>query len=135
MGTHVAMRVLVVDDEHLIADTLALILNLKGFETRAVYSGEQAIEIAKSMEPHLVLSDVMMREMGGIEAAVEISRLLPRCRIVLFSGQAATVDLLKKARESGHDWDVWQKPLHPTMLVERLNLIRAKLDEEGVFPA
>ncbi len=129
------MRVLVVDDEHLIADTLALILNLKGFETRAVYSGEQAIEIAKSMEPHLVLSDVMMREMGGIEAAVEISRLLPRCRIVLFSGQASTIDLMKKARESGHDWDVWQKPLHPAMLVERLNLIRAKLDEEGAFPA
>jgi CheY-like chemotaxis protein len=129
------MRVLVVDDEHLIADTLALILNLKGFETRAVYSGEQAIEIAKSMEPHLVLSDVMMREMGGIEAAIEISRLLPRCRIVLFSGQASTIDLMKKARESGHDWDVWQKPLHPTMLVERLNLIRATLDAEGAFPA
>ena len=46
MGTQVAMRVLVVDDEHLIADTLALILNLKGFEARVAYSGEQAIETA-----------------------------------------------------------------------------------------
>ena len=129
------MRVLVVDDEHLIADTLALILNLKGFETRAVYSGEQAIETARSMEPHLVLSDVMMRGMGGIEAAIEISRLLPRCRIVLFSGHASTADLLKRAREIGRGWDVWQKPLHPTTLVERLNSIRAKLDEDGAFPA
>jgi CheY-like chemotaxis protein len=123
------MRVLVVDDEHLIADTLALILNLKGFETRAVYSGQQAIETAKLMEPHLVLSDVMMREMGGIEASIEISRLLPGCRIVLFSGHSSPVDLLEKARASGHSWDVWQKPLHPTTLVERLNRIRAELGE------
>jgi CheY-like chemotaxis protein len=129
------MRVLVVDDEHLIADTLALILNLKGFETRAAYSGEQAIEAAKTLKPHLLLSDVMMREMGGIEAAIEISRLLPRCHIVLFSGQASTVDLLKKAGESGHAWDVWQKPLHPTTLVERLNHIRSMLLENGSLPA
>jgi CheY-like chemotaxis protein len=128
------MRVLVVDDEHLIADTLALILNLKGFETVAVYSGEQAIETAKSMRPHLVLTDVMMREMSGVEAATEITRLLPHCYIVLFSGQASTVNLLERARASGHDWDVWQKPLHPTTLVERLNRIREKLDEDGAFP-
>lgn len=135
MGSHLAMRVLVVDDEHLIADTLALILNLKGFETSAAYSGQQAIEIARSTEPHLVLSDVMMREMGGIEAAIEITRLLPQCRIILFSGQASTVDLLEKARKSGHDFIVWQKPLHPTTLVERLNRIRAVLDAEGAFQA
>ena len=126
------MRVLVIDDEHLIADTLALILNLKGFEARAVYSGQQAIEIARSMRPHIVLSDVMMRGMSGIDTASEIVRLFPRCHIVLFSGQASTTDLLKRARESGHDWDIWQKPLHPTTLVERLNKIRAKLDQAGV---
>ncbi len=134
MGTQAAMRVLVVDDEHLIADTLALILNLKGFETRAVYSGRQAIEAAKSMEPHLVLSDVMMKGMGGIEASIQISRLLPGCRIVLFSGHASTADLLEKARASGHNWDVWQKPLHPSTLVDRLNRIRAELHENGAFP-
>ena len=132
MGTRRVMRVLVIDDEHLIADTLALILNLKGFEAIAVYSGQQAIETAQSMRPHIVLSDVMMKGMSGIETAGEIVRLLPRCYVVLFSGQASTIDLLKRARESGHDWDVWQKPLHPTTLVERLNHIRAKLDKAGV---
>jgi len=126
------MRVLVVDDEHLIADTLALILNLKGFEALAVYSGQQAIETARSMRPHLVLSDAMMKGVSGIETAGEIVRLFPRCYVVLFSGQASTVDLLKQARESGHDWEVWQKPLHPTTLVERLNNIRAKLDLAGI---
>jgi DNA-binding response OmpR family regulator len=125
------MRVLVVDDEHLIADTLALILNLKGFEARAAYSGREAIEAAKEMRPHLLLSDVVMREMGGIEAAKEISNLLPQCQIILFSGQASTVDLLEQARQKGLDWEVWQKPLHPTTLVERLNAIRSKLDQAG----
>jgi DNA-binding response OmpR family regulator len=128
------MRVLVVDDEHLIADTLALILNLKGFEARVAYSGEEAIETARTMEPHLVLSDVMMKEMTGVEASMEIARLFPRCQIVLFSGQASTLDVLEKARKNGHDWDVWQKPLHPSTLVERLNRIRAKLVDEGAFP-
>jgi DNA-binding response OmpR family regulator len=123
------MRVLVVDDEHLIADTLALILNLKGFEARAAYSGREAIEAAQVMRPHLLLSDVVMREMGGIEAAVEISKLLPQCQIILFSGQASTVDLLEQARQKGLDWEIWQKPLHPTTLVERLNAIRSKLGE------
>jgi CheY-like chemotaxis protein len=134
LGTHAAMRVLIVDDEHLIADTLALILNLKGFEARVAYSGEQAIETARLMKPQLLLSDVMMREMDGVEAAIQISRLLPRCHIVLFSGQASTVDLLEKARKSGHKWDVWQKPLHPTTLVERLNRIRQKLEATAEFP-
>lgn len=133
MGTKVAMRVLVVDDEHLIADTLALILNLKGFEARVAYSGRQAIETARLMEPHLVLSDVMMKEMSGVEAGIEIAQLFPRCEIILFSGQASTVDVLAKARQYGHNWDVWQKPLHPTTLVERLNRIRAKLVKDGAF--
>jgi CheY-like chemotaxis protein len=122
------MRVLVVDDEHLIADTLALILNLKGFEARVAYSGRQAVDIARAMEPQIVLSDIMMREMGGVEAAIEISRLLPRCHIVLFSGQASTLDPLERARQEGHDFEIWQKPLHPTTLVERLNRIRARID-------
>lgn len=131
MGTQPAMRVLVVDDEHLIADTLALILSLKGFEAQTAYSGKEAIETAKSMKPHIVLSDVVMRETGGIEAALEISRLFPRCQIILFSGQASTVDLLEQARQNGVGWEVWQKPLHPTTLVERLNAIRLKLQEAG----
>ena len=51
-------RVLVADDELIIANTLAIILNQSGFETRTVYSGEEAIVMARSFQPDLLISDV-----------------------------------------------------------------------------
>ena len=63
-------KVLVADDEQVIANTLAIILNQAGFEARAVYSGEKAIEALDSFEPDMLISDVIMPGMTGIEAAI-----------------------------------------------------------------
>src|SRR5208337_4969323 len=84
--------VLVVDDEHTIADTLAVILNRAGFNASAVYSGSEAVEVAKSVKPDLIISDVAMPEMNGIEAMILVRSFLPTCKVLLFSGQASTVD-------------------------------------------
>ena len=92
-------RVLVVDDEHVIADTLAIILNQAGFDASAVYTGYDAVELARSAKPDLIITDVIMPDMNGIEAAINIRGFLPACKILLFSGQAATADLLKEARK------------------------------------
>ncbi len=64
-------RVLVADDERVIADTLALILNKSGFEATAVYSGEEAIETAKTLQPDVLISDVIMFGLNGIDAAIK----------------------------------------------------------------
>ncbi len=120
MSTTPKPRVLVADDEQVIANTLAIILNQAGFEARAVFSGEKAIEILDSFEPDMLISDVIMTGMTGIEAAILTRERLPNCKILLFSGQAATADLLEKARMQGHEFEILAKPVHPTDLLAKL---------------
>lgn len=115
-----APRILVVDDETLIADTIVQILNRNGFVAECAYSGAEAIEIATRCCPELVLSDVMMPQVDGVEAAIEIRRACPDTRIVLFSGQAATMEILARARDRGHDFELLPKPIHPTQLIKHL---------------
>ena len=113
-------RVMVVDDEQVIADTLAKILDLNGYDASAVYTGTAAVESARSLRPDLVISDVIMPDMNGIEAAISIRGFLPTCKILLFSGQAATADLLENARAQGHEFEILAKPVHPSDLLAKL---------------
>ena len=113
-------KVLVVDDERVIADTLAIILNLNGYDAAPVYTGPAAVERARAVKPELVISDVIMPDMNGIEAAIAIRKFLPSCKILLFSGQAATADLLEHAREQGHEFEILAKPVHPQDLLAKL---------------
>jgi CheY-like chemotaxis protein len=119
-GPSTKPRVLVVDDERVIADTLAIILNQSGFDASAVYTGTSAVERAKQDKPDLIISDVIMPDMNGIEAAIRIRQVLPGCKILLFSGQAATADLLEKARQQGHEFEILAKPVHPQDLLAKL---------------
>jgi CheY-like chemotaxis protein len=113
-------RVLVVDDERVIADTLAKILDLNGYDASAAYTGTDAVESARSLQPDLIISDVIMPDMNGIEAAIKIRSFLPGCKILLFSGQAATADLLKNARARGHEFDILAKQVHPADLLAKI---------------
>lgn len=117
---NVKPKVLVADDEQVIANTLAIILNQAGFEARAVYSGENALETIDAFQPNMLISDVIMTGMTGIEAAIQIRQKLPQCKVLLFSGQAATADLLEKARAQGHEFEILAKPVHPTDLLAKL---------------
>lgn len=119
-GARSLPRILVVDDETLIADTIVQILNRNGFIAEAAYSGARAIELSKLYCPELVLSDVMMPNVDGVEAAIAIREHCPDTRIVLFSGQAATVEILARARERGHNFELLPKPIHPTQLIKHL---------------
>jgi CheY-like chemotaxis protein len=120
MSNNTKPRVLVADDERVIADTLAMILNQSGFEARSVYSGEKALELAETFRPDMLISDVIMADLNGIDAAIRIRALLPQIKILLFSGQAATADLLEKARADGYEFDILAKPVHPQDLLNKL---------------
>ena len=115
-------KVIVVDDDQVIANALAIILNQAGFETRAVFSGEQAIELLESFQPEMLIADVVMSGMTGIEAAIAIRNKLPKCNILLFSGQAATAELLEQARTQGLEFEILAKPVHPSDLLEKLRV-------------
>ena len=70
--------VLVIDDERVIADTLAAILRHNGFKALAVYSGEDAIEAAQKISPsYAVVSDILLGGMSGIDVAIEIRKRCP----------------------------------------------------------
>ncbi len=113
-------KVLVADDERVIADSLAMILNQSGFQARAVYSGEQAVDLAPEFKPDMLITDVIMADLTGIDAAIRIREILPSIKILLFSGQATTADLLEKAHAQGYDFEILAKPVHPQDLLAKL---------------
>jgi CheY-like chemotaxis protein len=118
-------RVLVVDNEQLIADTLVLILRQSGYDATVAYSGEEAVQKALTVRPHVVLTDIIMGKMNGLEAAILIADAVPSCKILLFSGQPATADLLLQAKNAGHSFEVMAKPVHPTVILEQIRALIA----------
>lgn len=114
------LRVLVIDDERLIADTTAEILNGSGFEAVPLYNGNHAVEHVRQTCPDVVITDVMMPGINGIELAKEIKGECPQTRVVLISGQAATTDLLANARRQGFAFEILAKPLKPEILLHKL---------------
>lgn len=115
-----AQRVFVVDDEPCIADTLATILQRSGYEVRPFYDAQSALEQFDALRPELVITDVMMPGMNGVEMAILIKQRHPDCKILLFSGQAATVNLLETARKQGYEFDILAKPVHPSDLLAKI---------------
>jgi DNA-binding NtrC family response regulator len=113
--------ILIVDDEKVIADTLSIILTRAGFTTMTAYNGETALKIAAAISPALLISDVVMPGISGVELGIKITQTLPDCKILLFSGQAATVDLLEQARRDGHFFTTLSKPVHPTDMLKRIS--------------
>lgn len=113
--------VLVVDDEVLIADTLSIILSNSHYVAITAYSGKSALEIARVIPPDLLLSDVAMPGMTGVELAITMIHLIDDCKVLLVSGQSATTDLLGEARNAGYDFPLLNKPIHPRLLLERLS--------------
>jgi PAS domain S-box-containing protein len=112
-------RVLIVDDERLIADTLAEILSDKGFEAAAVYNPRRALEQIRELCPDIVITDVVMPGMNGIELAKVIRKSCPDTRILLLSGQAATAELIERAKHEGYSFEMLAKPIGPETLLQR----------------
>jgi len=117
LGSDERKHILVVDDERVITDTLVTIFSKEGYEVRGVYSAEQALALTSEWRPALAIIDVRLPQMNGIDLAILLKAQFPDCRLSLFSGQAATSDLLEIARQNGHSFEVLPKPVHPTKLL------------------
>jgi CheY-like chemotaxis protein len=113
-------RVLVVDDEKLIADTCAEILEGAGFHTVTAYDGLAAMDIVAEFQPDYLLTDVLMPRLNGVELAIYVTNVLPATRILLFSGQAGISEILLQGHEQGYEFELLAKPVHPLKLIERL---------------
>jgi DNA-binding response OmpR family regulator len=122
----VRARVLVVDDERLIADTVAQILNMHGYDAFTAYGPDEALKLADRFRPDVLLTDVMMPAMNGLDLAAAMEKLFPAIKVLLFSGQAGSNALLQRR----HIDDAWMsivpKPIHPEKLVEALRALQAR---------
>lgn len=113
-------RVYVVDDEWDIAETLAAILARNGFHAQAFHSPNRALVRALDQPPDILLTDVMMPDLSGLDLAIALRRAGLPCRILLFSGQPEAASLVLDARHRGYDFELLDKPLHPLQLLLRL---------------
>ncbi len=121
----------VVDDERIIAETLAAIIKMQGFSSSSFVNPLDALEAAGDEVPDWLISDVMMPQLSGVELAIRIQERCPRCKILLFSGAADTLDLLKEARAQGHSFRILAKPVHPSVLLQqiRAQIVSQPLEE------
>ena len=122
-----AKRIYVVDDEKTIADTLAVILRKSGYEASAFYNAQSALDAIESCCPELVISDVVMPGMTGLDMAVLIRERHSECKVLLFSGQASTLNILDMVSRRGYDFELLAKPIHPTDLLAKV----ASVDDES----
>ena len=113
-------RILVVDDERLIADTMTDILEGAGFEVATAYDGWSALEAAGRFRPDYLLSDVSMPTMNGVELAIALRTMHPGIRVLLISGQAGISDLLRDSEKRGFHFDLIAKPIHPLKVIDLL---------------
>ena len=112
--------VMVVDDESSIADTLAAILSRSGYSAVTAYDADTALEAALLAPPELLITDVVLPGMNGIDLAIRMKRIFPDCKIILFSGQASTAETVDAAHREGHRFTLLSKPLHPADLLMRI---------------
>ena len=112
-----ATQIFVVDDEPVIASTLATILKMHGFSARFFTSPLEALAAARAKAPDLLLSDVTMPGISGIDLAMKMRAQYPQCKILLFSGHPATLPLIEDARSRGHEFHLLLKPMPPDELL------------------
>jgi DNA-binding NtrC family response regulator len=112
------IRVLVVDDEKSVADSLAMILRASHYEATAAYSGEEAVELCQAIDPHIVVSDIVMGPLSGFDLAIWLAEHSPACRIILMSGYSYHDPLVAKSVRRGFDF--LPKPIHPDKLLAKL---------------
>ncbi len=110
------LKILVVDDEPRIAESIALALQNRGHITKAVFSGEDAVAAAPGFFPDILLSDERMGGISGIEAAIQIQQASPRTRVIIYYAQTASLDLLDKAY--AHGFELFFDPFRPQTLFD-----------------
>lgn len=114
-------RVLVVDDDHLVADTLRMIFAVNGFESEACYSAADALRRARSFSPELLLCDVTMPGQSGLQLAATIQHEMPKCQMILLTAyltNAASVEL--EALRMKRPLKLLNKPCRPELLLKEV---------------
>lgn len=125
MVTNPKLRVLVVDDDAGMTKFLSAHLTRRNFETSAAATGEEAIRMFRIFDPALVLLDVAMTGMSGLETLERIKQIKPDVAVIMISGQN-NPELIFRASKLGAD-DYLAKPFEPKELDLRINKVIERL--------
>jgi DNA-binding NtrC family response regulator len=116
--TQKCRRFFVVDDEPLIASTLAMILSNSGFDAMSFSEPLEALQASQSgAAPDLLISDVMMPFLSGIELATKVQETSPNCKVLLISGHSHIADSFKSGQQR---FEFLSKPIHPSDLLQKI---------------
>jgi CheY-like chemotaxis protein len=114
-------KVLVVDDDHLVADTLQMILAANGFHTEACYSAADGLRRARSFAPQLLLCDVSMPGQDGLHLAAAIQREMPACKLIMLTAFLSTSASLElEALRKKRPVKLLNKPCPPELLIKEV---------------
>jgi DNA-binding NtrC family response regulator len=116
-----AIRIFVVGDEPVIVLALAAMLKQSSFSVEPFTNCFDALHSAIKASPDLLITDVALSHLSGIDLAIQMKRHCPDCKILLFSGRASTAGLLETYRAYGNEFNLLSKPIHP---LDRLQGIR-----------
>ncbi len=113
------VRVLVVDDQQVYRDTAQFVIEMsEGFEVAGVaHSGEDGVELARRLEPDLILMDINMPGIDGLEATRLITTEMPHCRVLVYSTHSA-MEYERLAIEAGAAGFLSKSLLDPSSLTE-----------------
>lgn len=113
--------ILVVDDNPPMANTLADILSMKGYDARVAYSGAEALDVLRTQKIHVMLTDVVMPDMNGVELYRETKRISPKLITFLMTAYAAD-DVIQEGLAEGIR-TVLTKPVDINLLLSLLSAV------------
>jgi DNA-binding NtrC family response regulator len=118
-----SVKVLVVDDEILIVDTLCAVLRIRGYDASAVYSAEDALDWCRLRCPDAVITDVIMGPINGVQLAIHLAETLPHCKVLLVSDHALMATTIADSMASGYRFHTLAKPVNPQEIFDFLETV------------
>lgn len=112
-------RILIVDDEKEFVETLAQRLTIRDYDVTTAFSGEEAVETVKGYNFDVVILDVLMPGMDGIEALRGIKELKPLIEVIMLTGNATVESAVEGMKLGAHDY--LMKPCETEELIEKVN--------------
>lgn len=126
------LRVFVVDDDEIIAETLSEIFARNGLTVESFSNPLDALDAASKACPHVLVSDVVMPQLSGVELAMRYKKICPSGIVLLISAQASTVDLLEPARRNGYSFPLYGKPINPRELISEIRKFAAEITPRNI---
>ena len=125
-------KLLIVEDEAVVLHTLQLILQQHGYEVRGARDAHEAFAISPAFQPDILLCDINLPDVDGIQIAIRIRQEIPYCRVVLLSGEISSAELLEQAKAKGYHFEVLAKPTDPQYLLSVLGGRVPQRDARGI---